>query len=187
MVTPPQYLAGRLLLAMPGMGDPRFARAVIAMCVHDEHGAMGIGIGQARPGISFHEILDELDIAPGAAPDCPVMHGGPVETGRGFVLHSTDWGGADTIHVNPLCALSASLGILHAIASGRGPSQWIVALGYTGWAAGQIEAEMQGHGWHAASGRREILFDTPTEHRWTATWQAEGIDPALLASETGRA
>lgn len=183
----PEYLSGRLLLALPGMGDPRFERAVIAMCVHDEHGAMGIGIGQERAGVSFHGILEELNIDPGAAPDCPVLDGGPVETGRGFVLHSSDWGGVDTIQINPLCSLSASLGVLHAIAEGRGPSQWIVALGYAGWGEAQLEGEMHHHGWHAAHGRPSILFDTPARERWTAAWQAEGIDPALLANQTGTA
>ena len=91
-----QYLAGRILLAMPGMGDPRFDHAVIAMCVHDEHGAMGIGIGQARDGVTLHGLLEDVGIDPGVAPDGPVLHGGPVEPSRGFVLHSRDWGGAGT-------------------------------------------------------------------------------------------
>lgn len=182
-----RYLSGRLLLAMPGMFDPRFERSVNVMCVHDEHGAMGIGIGHVREGISFHEILQELDIDPGRAPDCQVHHGGPVETGRGFVLHSTDWGGADTIEVRPLCALSGSRDVLTAIAEGRGPSRWLIALGYAGWGAGQLEEEMRHHGWYVADGSPDILFDTPAEGRWMATWRAEGIDPALLSNETGRA
>jgi len=182
-----QYLSGRLLLAMPGMFDPRFEHSVNVMCVHDEHGALGIGIGQLRSGVCFHEVLEELDIDPGVAPDCPVHHGGPVEPGRGFILHSTDWGGTDTIEVQPLCGLSASLDILRAIAEGRGPSRWLFALGYAGWGAGQLEGEMRQHGWYAAEGRQEILFDTPAEQRWAATWKAEGIDPALLSTTTGRA
>ena len=96
----PTFLSGKLLLAMPGMADPRFERAVIAMCVHDENGAVGIGIGHKRAGISFRGLLRQLDIEPGEAPDCAVHHGGPVEPGRGFVLHSTDWGGQDTLQVN---------------------------------------------------------------------------------------
>ena len=95
-----RFLSGKLLLAMPGMADPRFERAVIAMCVHDENGAIGIGIGHKRAGISFRGLLRQLDIDPGEAPDCAVHHGGPVEPGRGFVLHSSDWGGQDTLHVN---------------------------------------------------------------------------------------
>ncbi|WP_225008362.1 YqgE/AlgH family protein [Novosphingobium percolationis] len=186
-MTEAQYLSGRLLLAMPGMGDPRFDHAVIAMCVHDAHGALGIGLGQVREGISFHGLLKDVGIDPGLAPDVPILAGGPVETARGFVLHSTDWGGEGTVEVVGLCALSASLDVLRAIAEGRGPSQWVVALGYAGWGAGQLEGEMRQHGWHAAEGRREILFDTQSSARWAATWRAEGIDPAHLVAATGRA
>lgn len=186
-VTVEQYLSGRILLAMPGMFDERFARSVNVMCVHDEQGALGIGIGHVRDGVRFHEILEELDIDPGVAPDCAVMHGGPVEPGRGFVLHSTDWGGVDTIEVQPLCGLSTSRDVLRAIAEGRGPTHWLMALGYAGWGPGQLEGEMRHHGWYAAEGHREILFDTPVEARWMAAWRAEGIDPALLSTETGQA
>lgn len=182
-----QYLSGRLLLAMPGMFDERFARSVNVMCVHDEHGAMALDIGHVREGVRFREILEELEIDPGLAPDCAVHHGGPVEPGRGFVLHSCDWGGSDTIRVQPLCLLSTSLDVLKAIARGEGPRHWIFALGYAGWGPGQLENEMRFHGWHAAAGREDILFETGTEARWMATWRAEGIDPALLAPETGHA
>lgn len=186
-MTQEQYLSGRLLLAMPGMFDPRFERSVSVMCVHDEHGALGIGIGQVREGVRLHDILDELDIDPGVAPNCEVLNGGPVEPGRGFILHSTDWGGTDTIAVQPLCALSASMDVLRAITQGRGPKHWLMALGYAGWGAGQLEAEMRHHGWYAAAGHREVLFATPPEARWMATWRAEGIDPAVLSNATGRA
>ena len=98
----PRFLSGQLLLAMPGMGDPRFDRAVIAICVHDEDGAVGIGIGHQRAGIGLRGLLAQLDLDPGDAPDAPVHHGGPVEPGRGFVLHSDDWGGQDTIAVTGL-------------------------------------------------------------------------------------
>lgn len=181
------YLSGRLLLAMPGMGDPRFDHSVIAMCMHDETGAFGIGVGHVREGVRFHALLSELDIDPGVAPDCLVHHGGPVEPGRGFVLHSTEWTGDGMAEIAPLCGLSASLDILRAIARGEGPRQWLIALGYAGWGAGQLDGEMRRHGWHAAEGRSEILFDTPVNDRWTATWRAEGIDPALLANVTGSA
>ena len=186
-MTEAHYLAGRLLLAMPGMGDPRFDHAAIALCVHDENGAFGLDLGTVREGVRFHKLLEELDIDPGVAPDCPVLHGGPVEPGRGFVLHSADWGGAESLTVEPLGVLSASLDVLRAIAEGRGPGQWLVALGYAGWGPGQLDGEMRRHGWYAAEGRRNIVFDTPVARRWQAAWRAEGIDPALLASETGRA
>jgi putative transcriptional regulator len=186
METPP-FLSGKLLLAMPGMADPRFERAVIAVCVHDENGAVGIGIGHKRAGLRFRGLLQQLDLDPGDAPDRAVHHGGPVEPGRGFVLHSTDWGGQDTLHVAGLCAMTGTIDVLKAIAEGRGPSQWIAALGYAGWGEGQLEDEMTRHGWFAAEGSAKVLFEVPTDERWATAFKAEGIDPRLLASETGAA
>lgn len=187
----PAFLSGKLLLAMPGMADPRFERAVIALCVHDENGAVGVGIGHKRAGISFRALLRQLEIDPGEAPDCAVHHGGPVEPGRGFVLHSTDWGGQDSVQVNgekgAIFAMTGTIDILKAIAEGKGPSRWIVALGYAGWGEGQLEDEMTRHGWFAARTEPTILFETPTDERWAAAFKAEGIDPRLLTSETGAA
>jgi len=186
-----KFLSGKLLLAMPGMADPRFERAVIALCVHDENGAIGVGIGHKRAGISFRGLLKQLEIDPGQAPDCAIHHGGPVEPGRGFVLHSTDWGGQDSLQVNGpsgvLFAMTGTMDVLKAIAEGRGPSQWIVALGYAGWGEGQLDEEMTRHGWFAAAANKTILFETPADERWGAAFKAEGIDPRLLASETGAA
>jgi putative transcriptional regulator len=197
MIEQPNFLSGKLLLAMPGMADPRFERAVIAMCAHDENGAVGIGIGHMRAGICFRGLLRQLEIDPGRAPDCAVHHGGPVEPGRGFVLHSTDWGGQDSLHVvggagdgkrgGELFAMTGTIDVLRAIAEGRGPTRWIVALGYAGWGEGQLDEEMTRHGWFAARADAQILFDTPTDERWGAAFKAEGIDPRLLASETGAA
>ena len=186
-----KFLSGKLLLAMPGMADPRFERAVIALCVHDENGAIGVGIGHKRAGISFRGLLKQLEIDPGQAPDCAIHHGGPVEPGRGFVLHSTDWGGQDSLQVNGpsgvLFAMTGTMDVLKAIAEGRGPSRWIVALGYAGWGEGQLDEEMTRHGWFAAAANKMILFETPADERWGAAFKAEGIDPRLLASETGAA
>lgn len=182
-----QFLAGRLLLAMPGMGDPRFDHSVIAMITHDEQGAFGLGIGHLREGIGLHEILRELDIDPGAAPDAPVHDGGPVEPSRGFILHSRDWQDAESLDAGPLGLVSASLGLLRAIAEGRGPERWLMALGYAGWGAGQLDNEMRHHGWYAADGHKEVIWETRAAGRWRAAWRAEGIDPALLASQTGTA
>lgn len=191
VVEQPAFLSGKLLLAMPGMADPRFERAVIAMCVHDANGAIGVGIGHKRAGISFRGLLKQLEIDPAQAPDCAVHHGGPVEPGRGFVLHSTDWGGQDSLEVagpnGAIFAMTGTIDVLKAIAEGRGPSRWIVALGYAGWGEGQLDEEMTRHGWFAAQGTSDILFDTPTDERWAAAFKAEGIDPRLLASETGAA
>ena len=187
----PPFLSGKLLLAMPGMADPRFDRAVIAMTVHDEQGAIGIGIGSLRAGIRFRSLLKQLGVDPGQAPDCAVHHGGPVEPGRGFVLHSIDWGGQDTIQVagpgGPLYAMTGTLDVLKAIADGRGPQRWLIALGYAGWGSGQLDEEMTRHGWFAAQGGTALLFDTPTAERWDSAFRAEGIDPRLLVGETGAA
>jgi len=180
-------LAGRLLLALPGMPDPRFARSVIAMVVHEESGALGIGIGRHADGITLHQLLADLEIEPGETPDSPVLLGGPVETQRGFVLHTADWSCEGTLSAGPLGALTTSIDVLRAIAAGTGPSRYLVALGYAGWGAGQLDAEMQRHGWHAATGRPEVLFETPAETRWAAAWRAEGVDPALLSETSGHA
>lgn len=183
----PRFLSGKLLLAMPGIGDSRFERAVIAMCVHDENGAVGIGIGHQRAGIGVRGLFEQLGIDPGEAPDGPVLHGGPVEPGRGFVLHSDDWGGQDTIQVVGIGALTGTIDVLKAIAEGKGPSRYLIALGYAGWGEGQLDEEMARPGWFTTDGRQDILFDTPTEDRWEASFKAEGIDPRMLDSGAGAA
>jgi len=182
-----RFLTGQFLLAMPGMGDPRFEHAVIAICAHDEQGALGIGIGHKRQGLKFRQLLSQLDLPAGDAPDVPVHHGGPVEPGRGFVIHSTDWGGQDTVEVPGVGALTGTLDILKAIAEGRGPTRWLVALGYAGWGPGQLDEEMTRHGWFAAPASPALLFDTPADERWGSSFKATGIDPRLLGNETGAA
>ena len=185
----PPYLSGQMLLAMPGMADPRFERAVVAICVHDENGAVGIGIGHKRSGLRLRGLLKQLDLNPGEAPDCGIHHGGPVEPGRGFVLHSNDWGGEDSMEVvgpsGRLWTMTGTIDVLRAIAEGGGPSKWLVALGYAGWGAGQLEQELTRHGWFAAAGDPAVLWDTPTDERWATAFRGEGIDPRLLSSETG--
>lgn len=183
----PSYLTGQFLLAMPGMSDLRFSRAVIAMCAHDGEGAMGIGIGAEIADLGLHEILAQFDIDVGQCPDAPVHFGGPVEPGRGFVLHSRDWGGQDTIDVAGKWALSGTIDILRAIAEGRGPSQWHVALGYAGWGEGQLDDEMTRHGWLSVEGDPALIFDTPAIDRWERAYAVAGVDPRFLSSEAGRA
>jgi putative transcriptional regulator len=183
----PKFLSGQFLLAMPGIGDPRFEKAVIAMCVHDEMGALGIGLGRIVPRITFHDLLGQLDIDPGSAPDVPIHLGGPVEPQRGFILHTLDWGGEDTIQVGKLWSLTATLDILKAIAEGRGPSRWVAALGYAGWGEGQLDQEMTGHGWFAIPGGDELLYDCDVKSRWETGFRKAGIDPRLLASDFGTA
>jgi putative transcriptional regulator len=183
----PRFLSGQFLLAMPGIGDPRFEKAVIAMCVHDEEGALGIGLGRTLPRIHFHDLLGQLGIHPGVAPNAPIHLGGPVEPQRGFILHSLDWGGQETVQVADRWALSATLDILRAIAEGRGPTRWVAALGYAGWGAGQLEEEMSRHGWFSVAGTDELLYDTSAESRWSSAFRSAGIDPRLLTSSSGTA
>jgi putative transcriptional regulator len=181
------YLTGRFLLAMPGMADPRFARAVIAMCAHDEGGALGVGVGVAIDGLGLHDLLGQFEIAAGVAPNAPIHFGGPVEPRRGFVLHSQDWGGQDTLDVAGRWSLSGTVDVLRAIASGLGPTRWVVALGYAGWSAGQLDGELARPGWVPVEGDLDLLFDTPADARWERGFASEGIDTRLLASEGGHA
>ena len=183
----PRFLTGQLLLAMPGIGDPRFERAVIAMCVHDEEGALGIGLGRVIPRLGLHDLLKQLDIDPGRAPDAPIHHGGPVEPQRGFIIHSLDWGGSESVQVSNRWALSATLEILKAIALGKGPTRWVAALGYAGWGAGQLDQEMSRHGWFVTPGDDNILYDCDVTGRWSAAFKSAGIDPKLLTSDYGTA
>lgn len=181
------YLTGQFLLAMPGIGDPRFEHAVIAMCAHDEQGALGIGIGETIDGLTLHALLKQFDIDPGMAPDAPVHLGGPVEPRRGFVLHSSDWGGQDTIDVGGRWSLSGTIDVLRAIAEGTGPRHWLVALGYAGWGEGQLDAEMTRHGWFVTAAQPELLYDVEAERRWASGFAGAGVDPRLLTSVTGTA
>lgn len=180
-------LAGSLLLAMPGMPDQRFDHAVIALCLHDAQGALGIGLGELVKGVTLHNLLDDLDIPHGQAPDCPVHVGGPIEPQRGFVLHSPDWEGDGTLKVSDQWSLTGSLAILHAIAQGTGPRYFTVALGYAGWSEGQLEREMKRHGWHVVAGRADIVFHTSVEARWMQCWRKGGVNPSHLAGQTGHA
>ena len=181
------FLTGQLLLAMPGIGDPRFEKAVIAMCVHDENGALGIGLGRIVPRITFHGLLKQLDIEPGQAPDVAIHLGGPVEPQRGFLVHSLDWGGQESIQVSDRWALTATLDILKAIAEGKGPTRWIAALGYAGWGAGQLEQELCGNGWFATEGSDDLLYECDVDNRWSAGFKSAGIDPRLLTVDFGTA
>jgi putative transcriptional regulator len=180
-------LAGELLLALPGIGDPRFEQAVIAMVLHQPDGAMGVGIGRTVPGITLHALLKQLDIEPGVAPDAPIHQGGPVETQRGFVLHSPDWKGDDTLTVSDTMSLTTTLDVLRAIAKGEGPDRWLVALGYAGWGEEQLDEEMRHHGWLSVNASEELLFETPIKHRWPRAFATAGVDVRLLAPTSGHA
>ncbi len=182
-----RFHSGKLLLAMPGIGDPRFERAVIAICAHDEGGALGIGVGHAIQDITVHSLLAQFEIATEGVPDVPIFVGGPVEPQRGFVLHSLDWGGQGTIETTAKWGLTSTQDVLRVIGTAKGPRHWLVALGYAGWGEGQLDDEMARHGWHLAESADEILFATPVSNRWQAAYRSSGIDPRLLAPESGHA
>lgn len=183
----PAYLSGQLLLALPGIGDPRFERAAIAMCAHDENGALGIGLGSLVDGLGFHDLLRQFEIEPGVSEDRPIHVGGPVEPRRGFVLHSPDWGGQDSVDVAGRWVLSGTIDVLRAIAAGTGPRHWVAALGYAGWSSGQLDEEMTRHGWFAVPANDELLFELSAGQRWNAGYASAGVDASLLSPISGQA
>jgi putative transcriptional regulator len=188
MTAVPRFLSGQFLLSMPGMGDERFARAVIAMCVHDEDSALGLVVNHVRPDIEVRDLLDQLDVDPGVLPaGVPVFAGGPVEPGRGFVLHSPEYEGQSTLNVAGRWALTATLDILRDIASNKGPARWLIALGYAGWGPGQLEDELGGHGWHTTVAADDLIFKVPVAERWPRAFAEAGIDVNQLSSLAGNA
>lgn len=183
----PVSLRGHLLLALPGIGDPRFERAAMALCAHDEDGALAVGVGEPAGRMRFHDLLGELGVPAAGAPNPPVLLGGPLEPGRGFVLHSTEWEGEGTLHVSDAFALTTTLDVLHAIAAGTGPDRWQACLGYAGWGAGQLDGELAGHGWFNVPATEALLFETAVEDRWRAAYASAGVDVRLLATTGGTA
>lgn len=190
------FLDGQMLIAMPGMSDPRFDRSVIFMCAHSDNGAMGIIVNKRAPMISFSELLDRLDIMPQEnrikLPDdvqsMLVQFGGPVEPGRGFVLHTSDYFSADTsLPIDERVALTATLDILRAIAGGQGPRRSLLALGYAGWAPGQLEDEIQRNGWLSCGADEELLFGSDLDSKYLSALHKIGVDPAMLSSQAGHA
>jgi putative transcriptional regulator len=189
------YLEGQLLVAMPVMTDRRFARSVIYMCAHSAEGAMGLIVNQRAPHIGFRELLKQLKIAPDACEEIVVgraemdVHvGGPVETGRGFVLHSSDYYAADsTLAIDEGVSLTATIDILKAIAAGKGPDKAILALGYAGWRAGQLETEIAANGWLHCAADLDLLFDRNLDQKYERAMSKIGIDPSHLVSEAGHA
>ena len=183
------FLEGKLLIALPGMSDERFVQTVIYMCAHSAKGAMGIVINKPIPGLSFAELMKQLQIETNPAiAEFPILYGGPVETGRGFVLHSGDYEGSDsTLPVSEDISLTATLDILRAIADGRGPKQALFALGYAGWAPGQVESEFQSNGWLHCEADPSLVFGVPPDAKWRTALQRLGIGPSGLVSDAGRA
>lgn len=182
-----RFYGGQFLLALPAMTDSRFDHSVIALCVHDENGALGIAVEEEMEGVGLRDLLESFDIDASGVPDRRVLRGGPIEPRRGFVLHSLDWAGQEMIQVGRKWGLSGSLDILKAIAAGTGPSRYLVALGYAGWGAGQLERELAAPGWYLSAADPRRLFDLAPRERWAGAFAMEGIDPAMLASSSGHA
>lgn len=190
------FLDGQMLIAMPSMDDERFARSVIYMCAHSDEGAMGIVVNQLAPDIKFPDLLVQLDVIkpsnkielPPRVGDVRVLKGGPVESGRGFVLHSSDFFLDDsTLPIDRDICLTATLDILKAIASGSGPDSAILALGYAGWGAGQLESEIQHNGWLHCAADRDLIFGDHMEDKYDRALRKIGIAPGMLSNEAGHA
>lgn len=190
------YLDGQLLIAMPVMDDERFARSVIYLCAHSSEGAMGIIVNRPAGSIDFPQLLVQLDIInkadqiklPGSAEEMKVLKGGPVDTGRGFVLHSSDFFIKDaTLPIDDGICLTATLDILKAIAAGAGPKHAILALGYAGWAPGQLENEIQHNGWLHCPADPDLIFGPDAEDKYQRALEKIGIDLAMLSNEAGHA
>ena len=178
------YLTGQFLIAMPTMGDPRFERTVIYMCAHSADGAMGLVVNRVASEIDFPELLNQLEIeTDGIKNPIPVLTGGPVETGRGFVLHSMDYSQDSTLKVTDEVGLTATVDI----AEGEGPEKSLLTLGYAGWSSGQLDNEIQANGWLNVSSDTSILFDEDLNSKWDRAVRKVGIDPSFLSAEAGHA
>jgi len=182
-------LSGKLLIAMPSMGDPRFARTVVYVCAHSPDGAMGLIINKPTPEIQVSDLLEQLKIA--ARHDMApirVHFGGPVEHGRGFVLHSDDYNSEGaTLRVDEDFSMTATLDVLEALAGGEGPRESLLALGYSGWGPGQLEEELQQNGWLVTDATPRLVFSQDDHGKWEAALAALGVDPLLLSAEGGSA
>jgi putative transcriptional regulator len=182
------HLQGRLLIAMPTMQDPRFQRSVIYICAHSATGAMGLVVNKPIAGVSFPDLLRQLGIeSSSGGPSIRIHNGGPVEPGRGFVLHSTDYLREATLLIGSQFGLTATLDVLKAIAEGHGPRQSLLALGYAGWGPGQLDTEIQANGWLLAPATESLLFGRDDGRKWQAALDAIGINPEKLSSEAGHA
>ncbi|WP_295882613.1 YqgE/AlgH family protein [uncultured Thiohalocapsa sp.] len=181
-------LTNHFLIAMPGLKDPNFSRTVTYVCEHSEQGAMGIVINRPMD-IKLGEVLDQLDIEPAVlgVADTQVFLGGPVQTDRGFVIHSGPEEFDSTLRVTPDIHVTTSKDVLEAIAGGEGPARRLVALGYAGWGGGQLEEELSANAWLSGPADADIIFSRPPGERWLAAAQLLGIDLNLLSGEAGHA
>ena len=182
-------LCGKLLIAMPGMGDPRFEKSVVYMCAHSDEGAMGLIINKPTPEVTFTNLLQQLSIEEATGEhDTRIYFGGPVEVGRGFVLHSADYYLEDTtLKVDQRFGMTATRDVLTDIAQGVGPKAALLALGYSGWGAGQLEGEIQQNGWLTCDATSEVVFDVADKDKWAAALKLLGVDALMLSATAGRA
>lgn len=182
------FLTAQMLIAMPTMADPRFQRTVIYLCAHSVEGAMGLVVNRLYDSISFVELLEQVGVeTTGQERSIRVHEGGPVESGRGFVLHSADFVREGTMVVDDNVALTASVDILKAIAEGEGPRRSLLALGYSGWGPGQLENEFQSNGWLNAPADETLLFDDDLDRKWERAISKIGIDFNMLSGDSGHA
>ncbi|HEX5600740.1 MAG TPA: YqgE/AlgH family protein [Hyphomicrobiaceae bacterium] len=190
------YLEGQLLIAMPAMADKRFARSVIYMCAHSDEGAMGLIINQRAPNLSFADLLERLQLLdeeteaalPPELMRMAIHVGGPVEPERGFVLHSSDYfTPSSTLPISDEVCLTATIDILKALAAGEGPDRAILALGYAGWAPGQLESEIHANGWLSCQADLDLIFDLDVEEKYERALSKLGIDPIHLVNAAGHA
>jgi putative transcriptional regulator len=182
------YLTGQLLVAMPGMADPRFQKSVVYICAHNAEGAMGLVLNKLADSISFPELLEQMDIEHAPNAEAIRVHfGGPVETSRGFVLHSDDYLTDSSMRVNGGLALTATLDILRDMAGGRGPRHSLLALGYAGWGPGQLDGELQENGWLSVSPDEALVFDDDLGNKWDRAIAKLGISPFQLSGDAGHA
>ncbi len=182
------YLSGQMLIAMPGMTDPRFEKAVIYICAHNEDGAMGLVVNRLIESMTFPEMLKQLDIEPSEPEDViRVLLGGPVDQARGFVLHSPDYLQDASMVVDDDVALTATIDILRAIADGAGPRNRLLALGYAGWGPGQLDSEILHNGWLNVSADDDLVFGEDLDAKWERAMAKIGIDPLLLSDDAGHA
>ncbi len=182
-----RYLSGKLLIAMPGMMD-LFARTVVYLCAHNADGAMGLVVNRLIGAITFPDLLAQLGIDdPGPERDIHVHFGGPVESGCGFVLHSSDYEQGDTLKVSDLMSLTTTIDILRDMAAGGGPRLSMLALGYAGWGPGQLDTEIQANGWLHVEAGEKLVFNDNLDGKWEQAISKLGFDPSMLSGDAGHA
>jgi putative transcriptional regulator len=195
MIRNMETLQGQFLIAMPNMGDTRFEKSVVYLCAHSADGAMGFVINRTLDTPTIPQFLHQLNIVseeerdamPTSLSQAPLYSGGPVEPGRGFVLHSPDYTSETTLAIDETVSLTATLEILRVISLGRGPERVFMALGYSGWASGQLEEEIAANGWLTCNADSGLIFDRDQDTKYTRALRSMGVNPLLLSTQAGHA